>query len=370
LSAYHDTEKVAEAMRRGATDCMDKPPSYAELRERIRAAAKGRRDALRLQLQRLPEARFSGEGPIIEQVLYQARSAARADLPVLILGETGTGKSLLARCIHRWSGNTGAPFQEVNVAALPSTVIDSELFGHEKGAFTGALRRRRGFFELAAGGTLFLDEIGDLPLESQVKLLGPLESGRMRRIGGERELTVSLRVLAATHQNLGKLIDSGAFREDLYYRLSGIEISLPALRHHPESIPSLARHFLGDRYQLTESALARLSRDPWPGNVRQLKRVLERIQVFTPSTTVDADIVEEALFSAYSSRPAPGAGAGLLELPYREASRGFRRAYVERLLERCGGNISRAARESGIHRGHLYEMLGKLGIDPRKSPGP
>lgn len=198
LSQYHHTATVVRAMKAGAVHCLDKPPDYEELSERIRQAAEARRQALELQVHRLPPFRFLGDGNAMEQVRRQAHEAARSDLPVLILGETGTGKSLLAKCIHLWSEVRSGPFRDINVAALPDALLDSELFGHEKGAFTNAVRRHRGLFELASGGSILLDEIGDLPAESQVKLLKVVEEKRIRRLGSEDDQAVSVRIISAT----------------------------------------------------------------------------------------------------------------------------------------------------------------------------
>lgn len=365
LSAYHDTDSVVRAMRAGAAHFLDKPPRYDELEARLARVIEERRRALQLEAHRLPPNRFLGSGPRIQELQALAREAAAADLPVLILGETGTGKSLLASLLHQWSRYKNGPFREVNVAALSSTLIDSELFGHEQGAFTTAVRRHKGLFELAAGGTILLDEIGDLPIESQVKLLQVVEKGRFRRVGGENDLMASVRVISATHQDLDEMIDAGTFRSDLYYRLAGLVIQMPPLREHVENIPLMAENYLGKDHEISEAALRRLMNYPWPGNVRELQLALGRARVFARGGRIDVPEVERALAHRAGEGAWRSPDAAFL-LDYKtalEQVRGrFQREYVERLLRRCRGNISEAARRSGLARSSLNELIRRLGL--------
>lgn len=372
LSAYHDTDTVVRAMKAGAAHFIDKTPRYDELAARLQRAVEERRRALQLQAHRLPPTRFVGTGPRVKELLDAAREAAGSDLPVLILGETGTGKSLLARLIHRWGQQRDGPFLEANVAALPSSILNSELFGHEKGAFTGAEKRHRGLFELATGGTILLDEIGDLSRRSQVKLLQVVEEGRFRRVGGEEDLVTSVRVLSATHRDLAGMMESGAFRTDLYFRLAGLVISVPPLREHPESIPLLVEGHLGDAFTITEPALDRLMRHSWRGNVRELQLALGRAKTFAQAGLIDTREIERSLDSHLTGTgwKAPD---DLFHLEYKAAKQElvsrFQRAYIERLLRRCRGNVSEAARQSAIARSYLHELIHRLDLGSSEESG-
>jgi DNA-binding NtrC family response regulator len=285
-------------------------------------------------------------------------------LSVLILGETGAGKGLVARCIHAWSERGEGPYREVNVAGLPSTVLDSELFGHERGAFTGAERRHRGLVEVASGGTMLLDEIGDLPTESQVKLLRVVENGAYRRVGGETDLRTDARILAATHQDLEQMIDAGVFRRDLYHRLAGLVLSIPPLREHAEDIATLADEFLGGKARISDDALTWLQEQLWPGNVRELQQCLRRASLFAKEETIEIRHLRMGAAVSSSRRNRVGEEERLFELPYEQAARTiqdrFRRGYIEHLLRRCRGNVSEAARVSGISRSHLHALIREL----------
>jgi len=367
LSSYQDTDTIVRAMKAGATHYISKPPRQDELVERLRIAMTDRQRAYALASHRMPgQPVIVGNSQSIREVIHLARAAQNSDLPVLILGETGTGKGLVARCIHEWGERKNAAYRDVNVAGLPTSILDSELFGHERGAFTGAEKRRRGLFELTSGGTLLLDEIGDLPSECQVKLLKVVEEGSFRRVGGEEDLKTDVRVLAATHRNLEGMIGQDTFRQDLYHRLAGLVIRVPPLREHPEDIPAMASEFLGEDITLSSDALELLQGHQWPGNVRELHQVLRRAALFVRDGTIQVDD-----FHLEQMRSAPLAGEAfhddhLLDMPFndatKEASNRFRKTYLERLLGRCGGNVSRAARECGVSRPHLHTMIRNLGL--------
>lgn len=363
ISSYQDTDTVVRAMKRGAAHFVGKTPRYDELVERIEIVLRDRARRFHLGAHRPSgPADLVGTSAATAEVRRLALSAARSRIPVLILGETGTGKGLLASCIHRWGPLASGPYRDVNVAGLPATLLDSELFGHERGAFTGADRRRRGLFELASGGTILLDEIGDLPKESQVKLLKVADEGTFRRIGGEEDLQTETRILAATHADLDGMVREGTFRSDLYHRLAGLAIRILPLRERPEDVLPLAEAFLGDGARLTSGAQEALVAHAWPGNVRELQQTLRRAALLAEDGEIDAVHLGIAAAGA-----APGGSGEDLSLrPYAEASAAvverFRREYLTRLLARCGGNVSLASRESGISRPHLHTLLKQLGL--------
>jgi transcriptional regulator with PAS, ATPase and Fis domain len=291
---------------------------------------------------------------------------------VLILGESGTGKDLLALEIHARSPRAGKPFVAVNCAALPETLIESELFGYERGAFTGAAQQKKGKFEMASGGTLFLDEIGDMNPVTQAKVLRALENRTIERLGGTQSIPVDVRVISATHRNLPQEVRAGKFREDLFYRLRVVSIELPPLRTHKQDIPVLAESFLqmhaarlGRTAQLTREALAAMECYDWPGNVRELKNALERSLVLCRGDEIGlADLPEEVARGEAVSFKFSGGGHdnGLAERDFREARRKFEVAYLTRQLADHRWNVSRTAATIGLHRQSLQEKLRELGI--------
>jgi DNA-binding NtrC family response regulator len=298
---------------------------------------------------------LTGRAPVMLRLRADILRYARASAPVLITGETGAGKELVARALHAASPRRRAPLVAVNVATLRSELTASELFGHERGAFTGALTRRRGLFEQAHGGTLFLDELGELDLATQADLLRVLESGEVRPLGGERTRTIDARVVAATHRDLASMVSQGTFREDLYYRLNVLPLKVPSLREHRGDLPALVHHLLerlrpevGVRH-LSTDALALLSRHPWPGNVRQLLNVLRRALVCDERPVLDADALSAALDGE------PGA---LRPVAYHTVPRRpLPPVAVAEAMDASGGNISRAARQLGIARSTLRDRL-------------
>jgi two-component system response regulator GlrR len=297
----------------------------------------------------------------MEAVLAQAQRVAASDASVCIFGSSGTGKELLARAIHRASRRAGAPFVAVNCGAIPEGLLESELFGHKKGAFTGAIQDRRGLFQAAEGGTLFLDEVGDMPPPLQVKLLRALEERVVRPVGANDDVAVDVRIISATHRKLEERIATGEFREDLYYRLNVVKLELPALAQRREDIPLLAGHFLArlaerygrSRLALSPEAMELLVSAAWPGNVRQLLNVVERAVALTATEVIPASLVRQAL----------DAGAGSLT-PLDEARRAFEREYLVRILKITGGNVTQAARLAGRNRTEFYRLLERHALEP------
>ena len=293
--------------------------------------------------------------------------AARSDARVLIAGESGAGKELLAAHIHAESPFAHGPFVKVNCAAIPAELVESELFGHEKGAFTGASSARRGKFELADGGTLFLDEVGDLPPAAQAKLLRVLQEGEFQRVGGERTLRVSVRVLSATNRDLLAMARRGEFREDLYYRLCVVPLRMPALRERASDIPALAAYFLDEfcrrnnfrAKSFAAETLAALAAYAWPGNIRELRNVVERMAILTPGAVIGPESVPAEL-----SLPAARAAGHALHQVRAEAER----EEIRRALAASGGNVSAAARALGLERTNLHKRMKALGLG-RDKPG-
>ncbi len=299
--------------------------------------------------------------PVMEALLAEARLAAQSEASLLIQGESGTGKELLARAIHRASPRSRKPFVAINCGAIPAELLESELFGHVKGAFTGATRDHPGLFQSAAGGTVFLDEIGDMPLPLQVKLLRVLQEGEVRPVGATETRAVDVRILSATHRDLEEAIAGGEFREDLYYRLNVVSLTLPPLRERREDIPLLAQHFLGvltEKYRrrirgFAPDALDMLTAADWPGNIRQLANVLEQCVALCTTSTIPASLVARAL----RDKPA--------EIqPLAEARAAFERDYLISLLKLTRGQVSEVARLAGRNRTEVYRLLQRHGLTP------
>ena len=378
VSALDTAKTAVEALRVGAADYLVKGFELDELRQRVANLLKltgleKENSVLRSQL--ATEGQFGGmigRSAEMRRAFEIADRVAATDSTVLILGESGTGKDLLAQEIHARSPRAQRPFVAVNCAALPENLIESELFGYERGAFTGAAQQKKGKFELANGGTLFLDEIGDMNPVTQAKVLRALENRTIERLGGSQSIPVDVRVISATHRDLPAEIAAGKFREDLFYRLRVITIDLPALREHKEDIPVLAESFLqlhGRRLnrnlQLTKDAYAALERYDWPGNVRELKNAIERSMVLTQGNQIDAkDLPEEvATGKAITTKDSNGhADTGMNERDFREAKRKFEVAWITKQLASHRWNVSRTAATIGLHRQSLQEKLRELGI--------
>jgi transcriptional regulator with GAF, ATPase, and Fis domain len=309
--------------------------------------------------------RLVGDSPAIEALRSAARRVAETDLAVLILGENGTGKEVVARTIHVLSARRDEPFLAVNCAALTESLLESELFGHEKGAFTDARETRAGKFELANGGTLFLDEIGDLSLGGQSKLLRVLEEKIVVRVGGSKPIHTDARVIAATNQNLAEMVRQKKFRQDLFFRLNVVSIPLPPLRDRPGDIVLLAEHFLHDFAKrarrktptITAAARKRLEAYAWPGNVRELRNAMERLAYLCPSEKIEPD---DLAFILTATGETPTAVPD--NLPLTEATDEFQKAYITKAIDRSGGNMSDAAERLGLHRSNLYRKMRQLGM--------
>jgi len=389
LSAQNTLDTAVRASDTGAFEYFPKPFDIDELartvRQAVGAAAASPDGAEDTGIgEALP---LVGRSAAMQTVYRMITRVLRNDLTVLILGESGTGKELVAEAIHQLGGRREGPFVAVNTAAIPAELIESELFGHEKGAFTGAVARHLGKFEQAAGGTLFLDEIGDMPMQAQTRLLRALQSGSIRRVGGREEVRFDARIVAATNKDLEPLIAAGQFREDLYYRLNVVPISLPALRERTDDIPALARHFLKSaaseglpRRQLTADAAELLSRQSWRGNVRELKNFIFRMALLAREDNVDAAALVPLLAQARPPQSEPVEGGGLETAVsrwlsdvrpvsgtvYDTALAAFERPLFVEVLRDTGGNQLRAAQQLGINRNTLRKRLGELAIDPEE----
>lgn len=366
-----DSKRAAlEAVRRGAYGFFEKPFDSSEILHIVNQAARMRRleienRQLRDELSRAPGfVHLVGSSPALEKVLKQARAVAATSATVLLTGENGTGKELLARAIHEESPRAGAPFVAVSCAALPETLIESELFGHEKGAFTSATQTRKGRFELADGGTLFLDEIGELNQSVQVKLLRVLQERAFERVGGSKTLTVDIRLIAASNRDLEKEVEEKRFRRDLFYRLNVVPLTLPPLRDRPDDIPVLAAHFAAKSAQKYERG--NLELDPalvdvlqeyeWPGNVRELENLMERLVVLSTGDTLGLDFVPEKMLKTL-----PGISAsdeGTLE----GAVAAVKRKMILNALQAEGGNKVAAAKRLGISRSYLHRLINEFDI--------
>ncbi|MBP2646681.1 MAG: sigma-54 factor interaction protein [Gemmatimonadetes bacterium] len=365
VGASTDHRLGSAAVRAGARDYFALPGDLDALRRTLEREGRERRGATEGGRFAAAERAASGFATIIgssepmRRALDQARRVTRhGGVTVLITGETGTGKELLARAIHYEGPRATGPFVEINCAAIPATLLESELFGHEKGAFTGAIATKPGLFELAHGGTLFLDEIGTMPMELQAKLLRALESREIRRVGGQRTHHIEVRVIAATHGDLRSAITRGEFREDLFYRLNVVSLTLPPLRERLQDVEQLAEVFLerlAATYALpvpplTPALRAALHAHPWPGNVRELRNTIERGLVLSPRGSLDAD----ALFASDTPPTAPPGSGGL---PFPADLAAISRAAARAMVEFTGGNKSEAARRLGISRPRLNRLL-------------
>src|SRR5271163_1449344 len=392
VSALDTAKKAVEALNLGAADYLVKGFELEELRQRVANLLKlstleKENDSLRRRL--ITEGQFGqmlGGSAQMRKAFEMADRVAQTDSTVLILGESGTGKDLLAQEIHARSPRANRPYVAVNCAALPETLIESELFGYERGAFTGAMQQKKGRFEQAHGGTIFLDEIGDMNPVTQAKVLRVLENRTIERLGGTQSFPVDVRVISATHRNLSEEIRAGKFREDLFYRLRVVTIDLPPLRAHKEDIPVLAEAFLqmhvaklrrgnasssqnsGNNPRLTREAVTALERYDWPGNVRELKNALERALVLSRGDELGvADLPEEVVSGQGLTKNSPAEpnaahDAHLIEKDFREAKRKFEVAYLLKQLADHHWNVSRTAATIGLHRQSLQEKLRELGI--------
>ena len=364
LTAFGDVEGAIAATQAGANDYLAKPFNLEELRQSVARALERRRLTQRRregdlvpEVAASPASGIVGRSAVMLNVYKMVARIARSSAPVLVLGESGTGKELVARSVHAHSPRANGPFVAVSCAAMTEALLESELFGHERGAFTGAERQRRGVFEQATGGTLFLDEIGEVPPKMQAQLLRVLQEGEIRRVGGTEAVKVDVRVVAATHRDLDEEVRVGRFREDLLFRLRVVSLLLPSLRERPEDVPPLVEHFIAQAAKkegrrppsIAADAMELLRRHPWPGNVRELRNVLERAVVVATGHVIQASDL------------------GLHRPPYGDGQNGgpmasledVERHHIARVLQESDGNISQAARTLGIDRATLYNKLRK-----------
>ncbi|MBV8206552.1 MAG: sigma-54-dependent Fis family transcriptional regulator [Acidobacteria bacterium] len=373
MSGQAHIEMAVRATRLGALDFLEKPLSTEKLLLTVENALKLRRlEQENTELRsRLYQQQLVGSSEAMGRILAQIERVAPTESRVCILGETGTGKELVARTLHERSSRAAGPFVTLNCAAVPAELIESELFGHEKGAFTGAAARHIGKFEQASGGTLFLDEIGDMPLAMQSKLLRVLEQNEVERVGGTRPVPVNVRVIVATHHDLARMAEEGTFRQDLFHRVYVFPLALPPLRERAGDVPALAEHFARmvaaqngwKPMTFAPQAVLRLEQYAWPGNIRELRNVVERAMLLSAGNEVDLEAVSAALPNR--SAEAPGAGAGTLATRVEA----FERQIVLGELKRHQYHITNTARALGLERSHLYKKCQQLGIDLRAVRG-
>jgi two-component system nitrogen regulation response regulator NtrX len=367
MSGNADLETAVRATRLGAYDFLEKPLSLDRLLVLLRNAADTRALASENQRLRAPWATaLVGDSPALHQLLREIELAGPSQARVLLSGENGTGKELVARALHAASPRRAMPFVPVNCSAIPEELFESELFGHEKGAFTGATQARRGRFEEAHAGTLMLDEVADLSARAQTKLLRVLQESELTRVGGSRSIRVDVRVISATNRDLVAAVAANTFREDLYFRLAVIPLRVPPLRERLSDLPALVAHFLEPLAQemarrapvFSAGALEALARHPFPGNVRELRNLVERLVIMNPGARIGAEHVGAALpVASRVANPAP-----LLPLALAEAVREFERRHIEAAIAAEGGNRTRAAARLGLERSHLYKKLRQLGL--------
>jgi len=376
ISGHGNIETAVKAVRMGAQDFVEKPLSLEKTLLVVKNALRRRRlEDENRALKEQVEHRWAmvGESAPIRALRAEIAQAAPSNGRVLIFGENGTGKELVARNIHLQSRRAEGPFVEVNCAALPEELIETELFGHTRGAFTGALTARKGRFELAHGGTLFLDEIGDMTLKTQAKVLRALQEQRIEPVGGSATIPVDVRVIAATNKRLEEEIRAGSFREDLFFRLNVIPFRVPPLRERREDIPLLARHFIAEfsaeygkrRRELSDEALELLTGLDWPGNVRELRNSIERLVIMAPGDRIEARDVPQPLLGSRpaSEQDAATPAAPLPDFPSLGAAReDFEKRYIWKKYQECGGNMSRTAQALQVERSHLYRKMKAFGL--------
>jgi DNA-binding NtrC family response regulator len=370
MSGHGTIETAVRAVREGAHDFLEKPlgrdVTLLTLANALRMRALTRENA-RLRAE-TGQGELLGDAPSMRALRDRIAQVAPTDAFVLVQGESGTGKELVARALHRASRRAESSFLAVNCAAIPDDLIESELFGHTRGAFTGATTARAGVFEAASGGTLFLDEIGDMPLPMQAKLLRVLETGELTRVGSNTMVRVDVRVIAATHRDLQRATAEGEFRGDLYHRLNVVPLRVPPLREHAEDVPVLARTFLERvvlRQQLgprsfTQGALQVLGRHAWPGNVRELRNLVERLAILNTAERIEAEAVQAEL--AQEGDVLPASPTSL-----REIVAECERRAIESAVRGAGGNVAEAARRLGLERAHLYKKARALGVSLREN---
>ena len=373
VSGHASIDMAVNAVKLGAFDFIEKPLSIERLVTAVRNArslCELKLENARLKLRTIENDDIIGSSTMMAEIRELIDQSARSDARVLITGENGTGKELAARRIHEQSSRAAGPFVAVNCAAMPDTLIESELFGHEKGSFTDAVARRKGKFEAAHTGTLFLDEIGDMSLSAQSKVLRAIQDMRFERLGGEQTIEVDVRVVAATNKDLRQEIAAGRFREDLFFRLNVIPLRMPALRERPDDIPALARFFLerlsgGSSRRLSDGAIAALSAYGWPGNVRELKNFMERVSVMSDEDVISAETIAHFIgrSDGKEEEPLPDRLDSLSDLRLTEAREAFERGYLLHNLRKNGYNIAKTAETIGVYPSNLHAKMKKFGIE-------
>ncbi|OGR04633.1 MAG: Fis family transcriptional regulator [Deltaproteobacteria bacterium RIFOXYD12_FULL_50_9] len=375
ISGHGTIETAVQATRNGAFDFIEKPLSYDKIILAVNNAlylSSLEKENLILRQRSAPKAVLIGNSAIIERLRVQIERVAPTDAWVLIRGEHGTGKEVVAQTIHRLSSTSSKPMIEINCAAIPEELIESELFGHEKGSFTGAVTAKRGKFDLADGGMLFLDEIGDMSLKTQAKILRILQEQKFERVGGAKTISVNVRVLAATNKNLEGEIERGTFRADLFWRLNVVPIVVPPLRERLQDIPQLVESFMEEfsrkgmgEKRFAPEAIQAMQHHSWPGNVRELRNFIERLAIMTPEPFITGELIATLLqVVPGSSSPANPADSGSRYLRYnfKDARREFERDYLQARLNENNGNISATAERIGLERSHLYKKMKTLEI--------
>jgi two-component system nitrogen regulation response regulator NtrX len=375
MSGHGSIESAVKAIKLGAYDYIEKPLSLEKITILIKHALHERnleQENRSLKEQAARRVKMVGESVVMNELRHQIAMAGPAPSRVLISGENGTGKELVARAIHLQSPRAEQPFIEVNCAAIPETLIESELFGHERGSFTGASSTRRGQFELADGGTLFLDEVGDMSLATQAKVLRVLQEQRFQRVGGTKLIKVDVRVIAASNKNLVEEIRKNTFREDLYFRLAVLQIDAPPLRERREDIPLLVEHFMQTNMEeqglrprtFTPEALEVLARHDWPGNVRELRNLVERVVIMARGAEIqEADVAPLVRQSGEIRSPEVPSAFDYASL--RDARAAFEREYIGRKLREHGWNVSKTADDLKVERSHLHRKIKLLNIEVR-----
>lgn len=390
ISGHGTIETAVQATKYGAFDFIEKPPSYDKIVLAINNAlhlSQLEQENLILRQKAVTKPGLTGNSPAMQQLREQVERVAPTDAWVLIRGEHGTGKELVAQTIHRLSSCSDKPMIELNCAAIPEELIESELFGHEKGAFTGAASAKRGKFDLADGGMLFLDEIGDMSLKTQAKILRILQEQKFERVGGTKTISVSVRVLAATNKDLEKEIELGNFREDLFWRLNVVPIYVPSLRERLEDVPLFVEDFLRDfakkglgKKKFSKEALYGMSSHSWPGNVRELKNFVERVVIMSSEKVISKETISMLLAPVvassggratsvngtdknYSDGFGGGALPGVLNMNFKEARKAFEREFLQTRLKENDGNISLTAEQVGLERSHLHKKIKSFTVE-------
>lgn len=373
ISGHGTIDTAVKAVKMGAFDFIEKPISLTKLLITLsRAIEQGELRLENVELKERVEKKYRlvGDSEDMRRVRAEIAAAGPTNASVLIAGENGSGKEIVAREVHRHSRRAGRPFVAVNCAAIPDELIESELFGHEKGAFTGATGRRRGRFELADGGTLFLDEVGDMSARTQAKILRVLEEKQFERIGGGERIRADVRIIAATNRNLPKEVEAGRFRDDLYFRLNVFPILVPALRVRKGDIPLIAEHFVGEiceehgkeKKEFSRAAMERLLWHAWPGNVRELRNVVERLVILSMGPEIGEETVQRVLAVEPARDEAPAAAQGLEQEDFREAVLAFEKEFLTRKLREYDFNVSRTAEKLGLDRTSIHRKMRQLGI--------